>query len=145
MCVCEGTGTEWTVACARPHTCQEWTCPPTWGRSWLEPRNPSRCNSNLATRRSPLQGNPGEHTAHWAGLKIHPHGFSVTPEVKIHPTRSCRLVLPHPALLSPSGAFKGRRSGGLGKHLLHTRSPPSRTLAAPTPHTPQQSPKKVLL
>lgn len=32
--------------------------------SRLEPRSPSRCDSNLATRRSPLQGNPGEHTTH---------------------------------------------------------------------------------
>ena len=104
-------------------------------------QEPSRCNSNLATRRSPLQGNPGEHTAHWAGLKIHPHGFHVTPEVKIHQTGSCWLGLPHPALLSPSGLSRGRagrRGGGLAKLFLHTGSSASGTLAAPTPGRAQR-------
>lgn len=113
---------------------------PPGGGELVGAQEPSRCDSNLATRRSPLQGNPGEHTAHWAGLKIHPHGFNVTPEVKIHPTRSCWLGLPHPTLLSPSGAFEGRR-GGLAEHFLHTYSSAPETLPALTPHT-QQSPEE---
>ena len=71
----------------------------------------SRCSSNLATRRSPLQGNPGEHTAHWAALKIHPRGFHVTPEVKIHPAGSCWLVSPTP-LCSLHLVLLGEERGG---------------------------------
>lgn len=122
MCVCVcGDGADCGLPCA-PHL-PGMDLPTHLGEDcWLEPRNPSRCNSNLATRRSPLQGNPGEHTTHWAGLKIHPHGPNVTPEVKIHPARSCWLVLPDPTVLSPSAASEGRRVVGGGALPSHSLS-----------------------
>lgn len=142
MHVSEGRRAEQTATCPGPHTCREWTCPPTWGRrAGLEPRSPDRCSSNLETQRSPLQGNPGEHTAHWAGLKIHPHGFNVTPEVKIHPTRG-RWLAPTPLCSLHLVLPRGGEAEGWTSTFLPTPSPPSKT-SPPSPQAaPSRAPKK---
>ena len=96
-CAYRQRDTEKTLTCLGPTL----TVPPTWRkRVRLQPRNPNRCSSDLVTRKSPLQGNPGEHTAHWARLKIILLAFSVTPEVKIHPTRGFWLFSPPCSALS---------------------------------------------
>lgn len=135
---------EYTADCDPPwdpHTCQEWTCPPTWGkRAGWQPKNPNRCSSNLVTKRHPRQGNPGELTAHWAGLKILPHAFNVTPEVKILPTRGCCLLLPAPLCslhLVPLREKKWRAR----QHLFRMLPLPSRPYC-PLSHSPAKPPRK---
>jgi hypothetical protein len=123
----EGRSTEQTVTAWAPHLLGMDLSTHLGEESWVRAQEPNRCSSNLATRRSPLQGNPGEHTAHWSGLKIHPHGFNVTPEIKIHPTRDCWLVLPTPLCslhLVPLGVGRSKEPGkDLPSHCPHTHTP----------------------
>ena len=105
-------------------------------------RKPGRCSSNLATRSRPLQGNPGEHTAHWAGLKIHPHGSNVTPEVKIHPTGSCGFGPPPPRSALSIWCLRGEERIGTSRASFTLTLLPGRPCQPPLHTHPSRAQRR---